>query len=150
MIAALDTLIYLAALKFNIYYRRKIVLHKIPLPKILRKGPSHTVPAAEKRLAINPAAESNVSAADEQLALPCISNAAEKSGAVIPVRKFHVEERVEFFGSKGEITGSIMSCNGNNSKSEYRYLVNWGKDGIWWAAEDQIERSERRKVEVHV
>ena len=173
LIAGLDFIVYLIALKFNSYYR-----HKIPMSEILKmeleKGlepikdinadssaQAWTVtPLRENRLHViakAPVKAENAFSfrefgkkifdAPEPVNNPAPAGENKGKKAVVP-HKFKVDDRVELYGSKGEVAGKIISRNDKNSKSEYRYLVNWGKDGIWWVAEDQIELAGFKGIEV--
>lgn len=162
LIVCLDTIVYLIALRFNFYYRRKISPEKILRKKIL-KGLNQ--PASKKETAaekILPPSEGHVQPhlpmdipslmpdgsipSQEQGESPS-THAGGKSEIAAAVQKFKINDRVELFGSRGEIMGCIISCNDNNSKSEYRHLVDWGKNGIWWVSEDQIEPLKCKSIE---
>lgn len=177
LIAGLDFIVYLVALKLNSYYR-----HKIPMSEILKmeleKGlepindrpdiVSPARPAAVSALGQHgrsrpqpvlneaPKPESPVSFREFSRKLfeapaPVNNPAPAKDGEdtrAAAAGKFKVDDRVELYGSKGAVSGKVISCNDRNSKTEFRYLVNWGKDGIWWVAEDQIEFAWSKGIEV--
>lgn len=176
LIAGLDFIVYLIALKFNSYYR-----HKIPMSEILKmeleKGlepirdnnadssglfvpmavPVTSLRGQDRVIAKAPLKAGNAFSfrefgkkifdAPEPVNNPVPAGENKGKQAVVP-HKFNVDDRVELYGSKGEVAGKIISRNDKNSKSEYRYLVNWGKDGIWWVAEDQIELAGFKGIEV--
>lgn len=175
LIAGLDFIVYLIALKFNSYYR-----HKIPMSEILKmeleKGlepindnndhsgrPSGIVTPlrADNRhrphvIVKAPVKESPFSFKEfgkimfdtPQPVNNPVSTDERKGKKAAVSHKFKMDDRVELYGSKGEVSGKIISCNDKNSKTEFRYLVNWGKDGIWWVAEDQIELFGFKGIEV--
>lgn len=172
LIACLDLIVYLIALKFNSYYRSKIPMSQIlkkelekglePLgpenEKDARVGVSYQIKSSHKKTAWSRAQGTEEKVKSEKPA-PAralgtkILDTPETAGKPLKSDcsgKFRVEDKVELYGSKGEMTGVIISCNDKNSKSEPRYLVDWGKDGIWWVAEDQIETCGFKKIELSV
>jgi hypothetical protein len=149
VIAGLDVLAYLAALKLTDYYRRKIaLLQKHHGKHGLQEAYQAVEKLQENMMFAQPLFHAANTPHESPAAVVLPSGDTSKPKQVFPL-KFRIGNRVEFFNSKGALTGIIMSCNGNNSKSEYRYLVNWGKDGIWWVAEDQIEVTEPKGVEMN-
>lgn len=155
-VAGLDILAYIVALKLTEYYRRGIASAqkrhkdalqaeeeqasaKAPARQWRRAVPRVTEPIQPLLFTIPPPPNAGVP-----------SNVEPATSLAVCPQKFSMGNRVEFFNSRGELTGNVISCNANNSKCEYRYLVNWGKDGIWWVAEDQIETAEPKHVEVNV
>jgi len=176
LIAGLDFIVYLIALKFNSYYR-----HKIPMSEILKMELEKGLEPINDNSADSSTQSGTVTPlrCHNQNRLHVIAKAPVKSESAFSLKefgkkifdapepvnnpvpagenkgkkaavshKFNVDDRVELYGSKGEVAGKIISCNDKNSKSEYRYLVNWGKDGIWWVAEDQIEFAGFKGIEV--
>jgi hypothetical protein len=153
LIASLDAIAYLIALKFDAYYR-----HKIPMVLALHKEISKGVKKiTDKGSAVMSALKPQEKPVEKLLAfmeLPAKpeNKAPENKESCRGQRhehRFNVNQRVELFGSNGEKTGKIISFNHSNSRDEYRYLVNWGKDGIWWVSEDQIEFAEHKGIEVN-
>ena len=146
LIAGLNAIVYFIALSVNTHYKRKLALHRV-IPKMLKKEPrgdTGKVPPA-------PAAKEVPDAIPfaEKIEGRDMPQASPGKGAAAAHGKFAVGDRVEFFGSRGEMAGKIISFNNSNSKLEYRYLVDWEKNGIWWVSEDQIEHSEHKGIEVN-
>lgn len=151
LIASLDAIVYFLALKFNTYYRRRIPLSEI-LKKEIGKGPIKPLPSHKAAARYKPnilrklLLKFDTTSPLQRFTVAPKAEDAEKETP--PVRKFKVGDMVEFFDSRGAIKGQVVSYSDNSTTHQCRYLVNCGKDGIWWASEDQIEAAETKKVEV--
>jgi hypothetical protein len=160
---------YIAALRFNKYYRGKIRLRvkikqesaqevepelqfSLPFEKYeMPFDKANKVKTAD--IAVNnplPALIKTDTAAppyDEKLSssMSYAENMIHEEH-LIPI--FKVGDKVEPSEHSIAMTGEIISRHENQDNHRYQYLVNWGKNGVRWAWEDEIVAEHKKIVEL--
>ena len=168
LIAGIISTAYIAALRLNKYYRGKIRLRVKARQEGFQASAlvSQSLSVAEKNeLQFNKVYEAQDNTINSAMPLtPMLKTdtasppdrethySMHSSGSVICeehlMPAFKVGDKVELSDHSCLMTGEIISRHENHDNHRYQYLVNWGKNGVRWAWEDEIAAEQKKTVEL--